>query len=72
MTGGERPALPMIKEVRPNLMLFSTNGGVSAKVHVVASDGVMRDSFVVADVHNGSVGLSVVSYDIRLRWLAGN
>ncbi|KAF8597980.1 hypothetical protein BDV93DRAFT_527045 [Ceratobasidium sp. AG-I] len=59
MTSGERPELPMIKELRPNLMLYSMNGGVSGKVHVVTSDGVMRDSLVVAEGYNGSVGLSV-------------
>lgn len=61
MTSGERPVLPIIKEVRPNLMLYSTNGGVRGNVHVVSSDGVMRDSFIVAEGNNGSVKLSVVS-----------
>lgn len=68
MTSGERPELPRIKEIRPNLMLYSTNGGVSGKVHVVSSDGVMRDSYVVAEGNNGSVGLTVVSPNPRLRW----
>lgn len=68
MTSGERPVLPMIKEVRPNLMLHSTNGGVSGKVHVVTSDGILRDSFIVAEGHNGSVGLSVVSREFIRAW----
>lgn len=46
---------------RPNLMVHSKNGAVSAEVHVVSSDGYVRPATVVAESHNGSVTLEVVS-----------
>jgi hypothetical protein len=47
--------------VRPNLMLQSKNGSISAEVHVVSSDGVARPGLIVMEGHNGSVVLEVVS-----------
>ncbi|KAF8601057.1 hypothetical protein BDV93DRAFT_546026 [Ceratobasidium sp. AG-I] len=48
--------------VRPNLMLHSKNGAVSAEVHVVSSDGRERPTLVVAESQNGSVTLEVREY----------
>lgn len=54
--------------VRPNLMLHSKNGAVSAEVHIVSSDGRVRAATVVAESQNGSVTLEVVSISLmRLR-----
>lgn len=47
--------------IRPNLMLQSKNGSISAEVHVVPSDGVPRPTLVVVEGHNGSVVLEMVS-----------
>ncbi|KAG8776976.1 hypothetical protein FRC12_000597 [Ceratobasidium sp. 428] len=56
---GEQPPLPPIKETRPNIMLYSTNGSVNGKIYVSSSDRVARQSLIVAQGNNGSVSLSV-------------
>ncbi|KAB5590385.1 hypothetical protein CTheo_6186 [Ceratobasidium theobromae] len=48
--------------IRPNLMLQSKNGSISAEVHVVPSDGVPRPTLVVVEGHNGSVVLEMKTY----------
>lgn len=52
--------LPPLVEVRPNLLLGSTNGAIKGTVHVVSSDGVMRPTTIVAQGTNGSINLVVV------------
>ena len=61
--GGQRSSvdLPPLVEVRPNLMISSTNGAVKGNVQVVSSDGVLRPTTIVAQGTNGSVNLVVVS-----------
>ncbi|KAG9077789.1 hypothetical protein FS749_010267, partial [Ceratobasidium sp. UAMH 11750] len=56
---GEQPPLPPIKETRPNIMLYSTNGSVNGKIYVSSSDRVARQSLIVAQGNNGSVSLAV-------------
>lgn len=56
---GEQPPLPPIKEIRPNLMLCTTNGSVNGKVYISSGDRIARQSLIVAQGSNGSVGLTV-------------
>lgn len=65
-SSGDLFPLPPLVEVRPNLMLGSTNGAINGKVHIVSSDGLMRQAVVVAQGTNGSVSLVVVSLLDRL------
>ncbi|CAE7136257.1 unnamed protein product [Rhizoctonia solani] len=46
-------------EMRPNLMLDATNGAISGDVHVVSSDGLVRQAIIVAEGCNGSINLKV-------------
>ncbi|QRV97043.1 hypothetical protein RhiJN_25062 [Ceratobasidium sp. AG-Ba] len=72
---GEMPPLPPIKEIRPNLMLGATNGSINAKVYVSSSDRVARQSLIVAQGSNGSVGLTVyapVDQPIRIHATTSN
>lgn len=64
----EDSAVPSaMREIRPNLMLQSKNGSISADVHVVSSDGEVRPALIVVEGHNGSVNLEVVSSSCSLR-----
>ncbi|KAG8732214.1 hypothetical protein FRC10_001156 [Ceratobasidium sp. 414] len=56
---GKQPALPPVPEVRPNLMLSSTNGSIKGDVHIVSSDGLTRQAIVIAQGTNGAVNLTV-------------
>ncbi|KAG8732577.1 hypothetical protein FRC10_000821 [Ceratobasidium sp. 414] len=56
---GELPPLPPIREIRPNIMLYSTNGSVNGRIYVSSDDRVARQSLIVAQGDNGSVTLAV-------------
>ncbi|KAG8688111.1 hypothetical protein FRC08_011615 [Ceratobasidium sp. 394] len=56
---GRQPPLPPVPEVRPNLMLTSTNGSIKGDVHIVSSDGLTRQAIVVAQGTNGAINLTV-------------
>ncbi|KAG9122791.1 hypothetical protein FRC07_000676 [Ceratobasidium sp. 392] len=56
---GTQPPLPPVLEVRPNLMLTSTNGSIKGDVHIVSSDGLTRQTIVVAQGTNGAINLTV-------------
>ncbi|KAG9080806.1 hypothetical protein FRC06_006145, partial [Ceratobasidium sp. 370] len=60
---GELPPLPPIREIRPNIMLDSTNGSVNGKIYVSSGDRVARQSLIVAQGNNGSVALAVNAPD---------
>ncbi|QRV82845.1 hypothetical protein RhiJN_10860 [Ceratobasidium sp. AG-Ba] len=64
---GGRTALPMVPEVRPNLMLGSTNGSIKGDVHVVSSDGLTRQVVIVAQGTNGAITLNVHASEQPLR-----
>ncbi|KAG8701574.1 hypothetical protein FRC11_012054, partial [Ceratobasidium sp. 423] len=52
------PPLPPA-EIRPNLMLATTNGAISGDIHVMSSDGLVRQTTLVAEGFNGSVTLKI-------------
>jgi hypothetical protein len=58
---GRYSPLPPMLEVRPNLMLASTNGSIKGDVHLVSSDGLTRQALVIAQGTNGAINLNVVS-----------
>jgi hypothetical protein len=59
------PKLLANEGVRPNLMLWSKDGGVQADVNVVSAGPDM--AVIVAESHDGSVKLSVVSHRLGAR-----
>ncbi|KAG8793248.1 hypothetical protein FRC12_003385 [Ceratobasidium sp. 428] len=56
---GTQSPLPPVPEIRPNLMLTTTNGTIKADVHVTSSDGLTRQAIVVAQGTNGGINLTV-------------
>ncbi|KAL5639535.1 hypothetical protein ACGC1H_006233 [Rhizoctonia solani] len=59
-TSDSRANLPLPSvETRPNLMLATSNGAISGDIHVMSSDGVVRQTSLVAQGFNGSVGLKI-------------
>ncbi|KAG9081487.1 hypothetical protein FRC06_005537 [Ceratobasidium sp. 370] len=56
---GRQPPPPPVQEVRPNLMLASTNGSIKGDIHIVSSDGLTRQAIIVVQGTNGSINLTV-------------
>ncbi|CAE6437221.1 unnamed protein product [Rhizoctonia solani] len=50
--------LPSV-ETRPNLMLATSNGAISGDINVMSSDGLARQTTLVAQGFNGSVNLKI-------------
>ncbi|EUC63678.1 hypothetical protein RSOL_515410, partial [Rhizoctonia solani AG-3 Rhs1AP] len=50
--------LPSV-ETRPNLMLATSNGAISGDIHVMSSDGLIRQTSLAAQGFNGSVDLKI-------------
>ncbi|CAE6448384.1 unnamed protein product [Rhizoctonia solani] len=58
-SNSNRNPIPPLVETRPNLMLAATNGAISGDIHVVSSDGLIRQSTIVAEGCNGSINLRI-------------
>ncbi|KDN44326.1 hypothetical protein RSAG8_05590, partial [Rhizoctonia solani AG-8 WAC10335] len=52
------PPLSLV-ETRPNLMLSTSNGAIRGDIHVMSSDGLVRQTTLVAQGFNGSVNLKL-------------
>ncbi|CAE6485617.1 unnamed protein product [Rhizoctonia solani] len=50
---------PPFVETRPNLMLATSNGAISGDIHVISSDGLIRQTTLVAQGFNGSINLKI-------------
>lgn len=64
---GRRSPLPMVPEIRPNLMLGSTNGSIRGDIHIVSSDGLTRQAVIVVQGTNGTISLNIHAPDHPLR-----
>ncbi|KAH7337821.1 hypothetical protein B0J17DRAFT_718593 [Rhizoctonia solani] len=49
-------------EIRPNLMLATSNGATSGDIHVISSDGLLRQTSLVAQGFNGSNTNHIIYY----------
>ncbi|CAE6459122.1 unnamed protein product [Rhizoctonia solani] len=72
MSSPTRAQLAPFVETRPNLMLGTTNGAISGDIHVVSSDGLIRQAILVAEGCNGSISLKIHTSDQLLRIFASS
>ncbi|CAE6441280.1 unnamed protein product [Rhizoctonia solani] len=58
-TSDSKGGANLLIDTRPNLMLTTTNGAIGGDVHVISSDGLVRQAAIVAEGFNGSVTLKI-------------
>ncbi|CAE6464632.1 unnamed protein product [Rhizoctonia solani] len=58
-TSDSKGALNPSVDTRPNLMLATINGAIGGDIHVMSSDGLVRQATLVAEGFNGAVTLKI-------------